>query len=128
MAATMVFQTTTIDSLRSQLGDRGSEFVTGLIDLYLVQARDLVAQMESAGAASDLISLQAVAHKLKGSTATLGGERLAAACQRIETVPFVTLDVDDALREVRGEFEQLAAELVAYRSTLPGKPGSSEAV
>ena len=58
-----------------------------LIALYLVQGRELVGQIEAAGAAPDVIRLRAAAHKLKGSTATIGGDRLAAVCQRIEVVP-----------------------------------------
>jgi len=128
MSATAVFRAETIESLRHQLGDRGGDLVTELISLYLVQAHDLVSQIEAAGAAPDLSLLRAVAHKLKGSSATLGGDRLAAACQRIEAAPLAELDVDRAIQQVRHEFEQLAAELAEYRSGLRGKPSSTEAV
>ncbi|HYI52859.1 MAG TPA: Hpt domain-containing protein [Microlunatus sp.] len=125
MPATTVFQAETMDSLRQQLGDRGGELVGELIGLYLVQGRDLVSQIEAAGAASDATRLVAAAHKLKGSTATLGGDRLAAVCQRIEGAS-AELDVDSATSEVRREFEQLAAELVSYRSSLQPTPGHTE--
>ncbi|MET1007883.1 MAG: Hpt domain-containing protein [Propionibacteriaceae bacterium] len=126
---TTVFRTETLDSLRRQLGDAGGDLVAELIALFLVQGRELVGQIETAGAAPDLIRLRAAAHKLKGSTATLGGDRLAAVCQRIETPPpaELDLDVDGVAHEVRREFEQLAAELTHYRSSLPPKPGSPEA-
>ncbi len=128
MSATTVFRAGTIESLRSQLGDRGGDLVGDLIAMYLVQARDLVGQVEAAGAAPDLSRLRAAAHKLKGSTATLGGDRLAAVCQWIEGTPPAELDVDRATTEVRREFELLAAELAEYRSALVGEPGGSEAV
>lgn len=132
MSATTVFRAETLDSLRRQLGDAGVDLVAELIALYLVQGRDLVGQIEAAGAAPDPIRLRAAAHKLKGSTATLGGDRLAAVCQRIEVAPSADLDADNNLntvtQEVRREFEHLATELARYRSALLAKPTSPEAV
>ena len=132
MSATTVFRAETLDSLRRQLGDAGGDLVAELIALYLVQGRELVGQIEAAGTAPDLIGLRAAAHKLKGSTATLGGDRLAAVCQRIEVAPDTDLDVgtdfDTMTQQVRREFEQVAAELASYRSSLLTKPVGPEAV
>ena len=128
MSATTVFRAEMLDSLRRQLRDAGDDLVAELIALYLVQGLDLVGQIETAGTAPDPIHLRAAAHKLKGSTATLGGDRLAAVCQRIEVVPPAELDLDGVTQEVRREFEQLATELARYRSTLLAKPTSPEAV
>jgi PAS domain S-box-containing protein len=127
-SALTVFRTGTIDSLRRQLSERGGEVLGGLIERYLAQADDLVGQIVAAGAAPDLVLLKAAAHKLKGSTATMGGERLAAVCQRIEEAPPAELDVENATQEVRLEFELLAQELTRYRSTLLQQPSGSEAV
>ena len=127
MSATTVFRTETMDSLRSQLGDHGDDLVGELIALYLVQGRDLVVEIEAAGVAPDPVRLTAAAHKLKGSTATLGGDRLAAVCQRIEALPPAELAVDVAPQQVRREFEQLAAELTRYRLSLSGEPRRTEA-
>jgi len=127
MNANIVFRTETMDSLRRQLGDHGGDLVGELIALYLVQGRDLVVQIEAAGSAPDPVRLRAAAHKLRGSTATLGGDRLAAVCQRIEAAPPAELDVDSALEQVRAEFEQLAAELTRYRSSLSAEPSRTEA-
>jgi HPt (histidine-containing phosphotransfer) domain-containing protein len=128
MSAAIVFRAGTIESLRDQLGDRGGELVGELISMYLVQARDLVGQVEAAGATPDLVLLKAAAHKLKGSTATLGGDRLSAVCQWIEGAPPTELDVDWAIYQVRREFELLATELAEYRSVVLGRRSSSEAV
>ena len=127
MSSTTVFRAETLDSLRRQLGDAGGDLVAELIALYLVQGRELVGQIETAGEAPDLIRLKAAAHKLKGSTATLGGDRLAAACRRIEVAPPAELDVASVTQEVRRQFEQLATELANYRSSLLAKHGSPEA-
>ncbi|HEY5784117.1 MAG TPA: Hpt domain-containing protein [Microlunatus sp.] len=122
MGETTVFRAETMDCLLGQLGDHGGDLVGELIALYLIQGRDLVGEIEAADAARDPVRLQAAAHKLKGSTATLGGDRLAAVCQLIEALPPAELDVDGAPQQVRGEFEQLAAELTRYRSSLSGEP------
>ena len=128
MSATTVFRAETLDSLRRQLGDAGIDLVAELIALYLVQGRELVGQIEAVGSSPDPIRLRAAAHKLKGSTATLGGDRLAAVCQQIEVVPPAELDLDGVTQEVRREFEQLATELARYRSSLLAKPTGPEAV
>ena len=128
MSPLPVFQAATMESLRRQLGDRGDELVDELIALYLVQGRDLVGHIEAAGAAPDPVQLGAATHKLKGSTAQLGGDRLGAVCQRILSTPPAELDVDSSMEEVRREFEQLAAELADYRSSLLGKPSSTDTV
>jgi HPt (histidine-containing phosphotransfer) domain-containing protein len=127
MSTTTVFRADTIDVLRRQLGDAGGVVVAELIGLYLVQGHELVAEIEAAGATPDPVMLRAAAHKLKGSTATLGGDRLAAVCQRIEAAPPTELDVDGASREARREFELLSAELTHYRASLAGTSGSTEA-
>ena len=122
MSAASVFEVTRLESLRLQLGDRGVDLVHELIALYLVQGRDLVSQIEAAGTAADPLSLRAAAHKLKGSTSTLGGDRLAVVCDRIDGTPATELDVDGSTQEVRREFEKLAAELARYRSSVLGEP------
>jgi HPt (histidine-containing phosphotransfer) domain-containing protein len=118
MSATAVLQIATIESLRHQLGDQGGDIVRGLIDLYLVQAAGLVDQISAAGVAADLEQLRASAHKLRGSTATLGGDRLAGVCRQLEDTSPTELDVGRVTEELRRELAQLAAELAGYRSTL----------
>ena len=118
MSAKIVFQAKTMETLRHQLGDEGDGLLRDIIQRYLEQSRDLVAQIEAADATGDPKRLRALAHKLKGSTATLGGDRLAAACQRIEDAQPAGCDARSATQEVRQEFEMLAHELAYYRRSL----------
>lgn len=132
-----MFQTATIESLCRQLGDSGPGLLDELIGLYLVQAQDLVGRIETAIADGDPPRRRAAAHKLRGSTATLGGDRLADVCLRLEaSPPGDPLDVTDQtahptepsagettmLRagavELRGELEALALVLSDYRRSL----------
>ena len=116
MSPTAVFQAATVESLREQLGDSGPGLLAELIGLFLIQARDLVNRIEHA-IADDAPSRRSLAHQLRGSTATLGGDRLAAVCLRLETAP----DGDEqavTMAELRGEFEALAVVLNDYRQAL----------
>ncbi len=131
-----MFQTATIESLCRQLGDSGPGLLDELIGLYLVQAQDLVRQIETAIADGDPPRRRAAAHKLRGSTATLGGDRLADVCLRLEASPPADhLDATDqsapatepsagettlpaAAVELRGELEALALVLTDYRRSL----------
>lgn len=117
MTPTAVFQAATIESLRDQLGDSGPGLLSELIGLYLIQARDLVGQIEHTITDHDAPSRRSLAHKLRGSTATLGGDRLAAVCLRLETVPHHD-EVVATTVELRGEFETLAVVLNDYRQAL----------
>ena len=112
---TAVWQPEAIEKLRDQLGDEPGVLVREIISLYLVQARDLLAQMEVAARQSDEYPLRGMAHSLKGSTATVGGARLAAVCERIEHASSAELRCPDLVRSAQQEFERLAVELERYR-------------
>lgn len=127
MSPTAVFQAATVESLRQQLGDSGPGLLSELIGLYLVQARDLVGRIEDAVADDDNQSRRSLSHKLRGSTTTLGGDRLAAVCLRLETAdhgsghPGGAAAEDDlavTTAELREEFEALAVVLDDYRQSL----------
>jgi HPt (histidine-containing phosphotransfer) domain-containing protein len=118
MAEASVFQGQVLEALRDQLGDEGGELVREILQRYLKQAQDLVAQIEIAGTSLEVDRLRALAHKLKGSTATLGGARLAAVCQRIELAQDADFDFPGAAQDVRREFELLAGELTLTLASL----------
>lgn len=113
-----VFRTATIESLREQLGASGPGLLQELIGLYLVQARDLVGRIEDAVVDRDAPGRRSLAHKLRGSTATLGGDRLAAVCLRLETPEDRDDDLTSATVALRREFEALAVVLDDHRRAL----------
>ncbi len=55
-----------------------------LIDTYLGTSKRLVVDMREAQRGGDLARFQHLLHELKGSSATLGVQRLAALCQSFE--------------------------------------------
>ena len=72
-----------LDDLRSSVGDdRG--FVVDLIEAYLADGENHVAEVEAAMAAGDAAALVRPAHTLKSSSATVGAESLAATARDLE--------------------------------------------
>ena len=127
MSEMTVFQPETIERLRDQLGDEDGVLVREIIQLYLVQAWDLLAQMEVAAQHSDEYQLRGLAHSLKGSTATVGGGRLAAVCDHLEHASSAELASPEVWLTAQREFELLAAELGNHYPLLAGlvRPGDA---
>ena len=115
MSEMRVWQSDVIKKLRNQLGDEDGALVREIIQLYLVQARDLLAQLRVASRDADEYQIRGLAHSLKGSTATVGGDRLAAVCDRIEHASSAELASPDIWQDAQDEFELLAAELERHR-------------
>jgi HPt (histidine-containing phosphotransfer) domain-containing protein len=81
-AATLDFSV--IESLR-QLGSRQEPNLLGeLIDVFLVDARTRVSNIERASRKEDPAALEAAAHGLKSSAANLGLWRLSELCRQLE--------------------------------------------
>ena len=127
MSEMTVFRPEVIEKLRNQLGDKDGVLIHEIIQLYLVQAWDLLAQMEVAARHSDEYQLRGLAHSLKGSTATVGGGRLAAVCDHIEHASSAELASPEVWLDVQREFELLAAELERSYPLLAGLVRSGDA-
>jgi HPt (histidine-containing phosphotransfer) domain-containing protein len=121
-----VWQPEVMEKLRSQLGDEDGVLVREIIQLYLVQAWDLLAQMEVAARHSDEYQLRGLAHSLKGSSGTVGGARLVAVCDWIEHASSAELASPDVWQGAQREFELLAAELERQHPLVAGpvRPGN----
>ena len=115
-----VWQPEVVEELRDQLGDEDGALMRQIIQLYLVQPWDLLAQMEVAARHSDEYQLRGLAHSLKGSTATVGGGRLAAVCDQIEHASSAELGSPEVWLAAQREFELLAAELERHHPILAG--------
>jgi CheY-like chemotaxis protein/HPt (histidine-containing phosphotransfer) domain-containing protein len=61
-----------------------SHFTRALIDRFLLEAGSQVETLKDAGRRSDRQGLEATAHSLKGSSMTIGANKLAALCARVE--------------------------------------------
>jgi PAS domain S-box-containing protein len=88
-----------------------------LIDLFLEDSPNIMAQVESAIAAGDARSLETNAHSLKSSSKMMGAMRVSALCKELE---FMGRDkalagAGDRLRALSAEFEIAKAALLAER-------------
>jgi HPt (histidine-containing phosphotransfer) domain-containing protein len=102
-----------LDELAESVGgDR--DFVVELIDTYLTDAAQHVAEVEAAIGGSDATGLVRPAHTLKSSSATLGAARLAATARRLEMAGRA-----EALGDgVRDELAQLRDDWAAAETAL----------
>ena len=101
-----------LDELREVLGDD----VRALIDVFLDDAPQLIADLETAATRPDYPLLYQAAHSLKSSSANLGAMSLSAAAKRIELgARAEALDRPAvAVTLLAGEFERARDALRAY--------------
>jgi CheY-like chemotaxis protein len=71
-------------AFRQADGPGSSNFTGNLIDLFLREAASQIEILKVAARCSDTRGLEATAHSLKGSSMTIGANRLAALCARVE--------------------------------------------
>jgi signal transduction histidine kinase/HPt (histidine-containing phosphotransfer) domain-containing protein/DNA-binding NarL/FixJ family response regulator len=106
------------DEMRQITGDGFAD----LLDQFHASVRDQLESLRAALQARDVAALKRAAHKLKGTTATLGAKDLAARCLELETMD-AAAQFDGAAEKIeqlttaylliRARFEQLAPHTVA---------------
>ncbi len=84
-----------------------------LIDTYFLSAADGQAELRRAADASDWAAVAAVAHRLKGSSGSLGAAAVAAVCTRLEQSAS-----ECQVTAVQAGLEGLADELARVRPVL----------
>jgi signal transduction histidine kinase/HPt (histidine-containing phosphotransfer) domain-containing protein/DNA-binding NarL/FixJ family response regulator len=106
------------DEMRHISGDG----FAALLDQFHSSVRDQLESLRAALQAKDALALKRAAHKLKGTTATLGAKNLAVRCLELETMG--AAEEFDGVAEkieqlatayllIRARFEQLAPHTVA---------------
>jgi DNA-binding response OmpR family regulator len=103
-----------IAQFRQVTTDGVPEFMLILIDQFIQEAATQVEMLRDAGQRLDVGTLRATAHSLKGSSMTMGAQRLAALCSQME---------DHAVRHPGGAvtsalMAQLDQEFVKVRTAL----------
>ena len=113
-----IWQSEVIGKLRNDLGDEDGVLVREIIQLYRAQAGSLLAQMEAASRQADEYQLRGLACSLKESSASIGGSRLAAVCDRIEHASSAELKSPAVWEDAQREFQLLERELASYLTEL----------
>jgi HPt (histidine-containing phosphotransfer) domain-containing protein len=100
-----------LEGLREALGDVSGEFITGLVVVYETQAGELMAELVDAAEDADAKRLSSAAHSLKGSSAEVGGHRLAGLCAKLEHWDGSPDDLPPVVATIRTELAALLVEL-----------------
>ncbi len=96
-------------------------FVVELVETYLGDAPEQIAEIRAAAAANDADALVRPAHTLKSSSATVGAARLAARSRRLEMAGRSGAIEDDAtLDDLRGMDAEWDAAATALRAWIDG--------
>ncbi len=95
-----------IESLRAWFGqDRVDQF-TALFRTFDDEAEVMIAAAEACAGRDDRLAVTRIAHKLLGSSATIGARSLAQLCTQIEA----GIESDEAWVELLGKISRLPAE------------------
>jgi HPt (histidine-containing phosphotransfer) domain-containing protein len=89
------------------------DLIVELIDLYLVDAPRQMTVMRKAMAETDKPSLKRAAHSLKGSSANLGANQMAALCAELEHAEYA-----NSLQSVGALVTRLEQEFESVRQTF----------
>ena len=104
-----------------------SENVDEIIKIYLDITPKYLADLRSAINASDVLSTERTAHKLKSSSATLGAMKLAAQCRDLEhlahekTLDYALLhlsQIESSFEKIRGIFSASIESQVQHRKSI----------
>lgn len=109
-----------IAELRSLGADVGPDFLADLVRQFVRDTDTRLDQLHRALQAGDVASAGTITHGLKGSSATVGGRRLAQSCASLErAVLDGTVAGRGYLRQVVGDYEELRRAL-ARELLTPG--------
>jgi len=107
------------DKAKEWIEEYGEDFLVDLIDVYLADTPNRIAQMRESVDGSDTDTLIREAHTLKSSSANVGAMRLSALAKQMELVWQTGnfAGMADDVREFEDEFIQVKAALEALKSS-----------
>jgi HPt (histidine-containing phosphotransfer) domain-containing protein len=89
-----------------EIADGNNELIQDLIDLYIKQVPIFTLELEELNKSNDYLALSKLAHKIKGSTSTMGISEIAICMKELETM------CKD------GENKDYYAELINYHNRI----------
>ncbi|MEP6637428.1 MAG: response regulator [Acidobacteriota bacterium] len=116
-AALKTIDTSILDDLAKLYGDDDDDPVAQLIKIYLEDTPPRLNAMRQAVKTSDEGELKFVAHAIKGTSASIGAQRIAALCDELEEngldsrperIEELVTEVEAEFSRVRGSLELLA--------------------
>lgn len=116
-----VFEPQIFDQLIEVMGDEGRDLVRSIIDVYTSETVALLERIADSIAQGDSPQLARHAHKLRGSSLSMGASRLAARCTELEDYGlggYIDGQAERLHRQVATEFSELRVALLAYREDI----------
>jgi two-component system, sensor histidine kinase and response regulator len=95
-------------------GGGANDFVTTLIDQYLLEATSRMTSLRDAVERRDAPALRLATHSLKGTSGAVGANRMAAICEEVEELarnttldgaPALVIELEDEFKRVCQEFQ-----------------------
>ena len=116
--AEQVLDARVLDDLRALGGADDPGLLTELIELFLRDAPERIAEIEGALERGDAASLERAAHTLKSSSANLGATSLSALCREIEAAARAraTAGLPALVTRSRELYRRVEAELAKVRA------------
>ncbi len=104
----------TFNSLKESTG---ADYIGELIDAFLDDAPNLLAQMKSALDSTDAESFRRAAHSMKSNAATFGAMELSALAKELESLGRENnLEIGNRLEVMEYSFRQVESQLRALKS------------
>jgi len=110
-----------IRDLSEVTSDSGPGFLRGVLERFAADARDCLERMRAHLRRGDAAALAREAHRLKGSSGTVGALRLASECRPIETSARAgeCAGMEPKIEQARDVLDATRVDLVAYfRGTI----------
>ncbi len=106
-----------LDGIRALQRPNRPDVLASVLRKYLDNSRDSVDALRDAIRANDPTALQAVAHRLKSSSAQLGAMAVAARCKELEAIGAQKnlIEADRILAELQSEY---AAACIIFRNEI----------
>lgn len=99
----------TFNALKEATGD---DFIIELIDTFLADAPDLIAQMKTALANNDIETFRRAAHSMKSNAATFGAAELSNLAKELEGIAREnSLNIDDKLDLLEEAYHRAETDL-----------------
>jgi CheY-like chemotaxis protein/HPt (histidine-containing phosphotransfer) domain-containing protein len=96
-----------------------SDFVTGLIDAFVIETVSQLKVLHEAVSSNDATEMRRVAHFLKGSSANIGARQMAALYEELEGKDGANGDTEALLNDLDEEFQLVREALNAERRGIP---------
>jgi len=110
-----VIDKTTFDELKQMSGE---DFINELIDTFLEDTPEMIAEINSAFVSNNVDSFRRAAHSLKSNAATFGASQLAALAKELEMLGRENKlhETGDRLKALDEAYESVRNELTGLKS------------